>query len=138
MTVETALSAVGLLGLGGLLGTYLQLIWQRRNSVLLQQQEFKDTRFKCIIMLMYTVLDFEKRGRGLEQFGRNFRSREEVLDELKAEWHNAILFASEDALQSIHGFIRDPSVASFKRAALAMRKDLWGGKSSEVLGRLEF
>ena len=138
MTIENALSALGLLGIGGTFGAYLRIIWERRNAALLQKQEFKETRFKCVIVLMYTALDFEKRGRGLEQFGRNFHSKNDVIDELKAEWHNAILFASEDALKSIHAFIREPSVALFKRAALAMRKDLWGGKSSAALENLEF
>ncbi len=138
MTIENALSALGLLGVGSVLGTWLRIIWERRNSALLQKQEFKETRFKCVIMLMYTALDFEKRAPGLVQFGRNFGSRADVIDELQAEWHNAILFASEEALTTIHAFIRQPSVASFKKAALAMRKDLWGGKASKVLADLEF
>jgi hypothetical protein len=84
MNIETALSALGLLGIGGALGTYLRIVWERRNSALLQKQEFKETRYKCVIMLMYTALDFEKRGNGLKQFGRNFHSHEDVIDELAA------------------------------------------------------
>jgi hypothetical protein len=138
MTIENAISALGLLGLGGVLGTYLRILWERRNSALLQNQEFKDARYKCIIMLMYTALDFEKRGPGLKQFGRNFQSNSDVIDELKAEWHNAILFASEEALRSIYVFINQPSAAAFKQSALAMRRDLWGGKMSGTLANLEF
>jgi hypothetical protein len=138
MTVENALSVLGLLGIGGILGTWLQIVLERRNSALLQKQEFKETRYKCIIMLMYTALDYEKRGSGLIKFGRNFSSKDDVLDELQAEWHNAILFALEEALTAIHAFIREPTVKLFKQAALAMRKDLWGGKSSKVLAYLEF
>lgn len=95
MTIENVLSALGLLGLGGALGTYLRIVWERRNTALLKNQDFKDKRYKCMIMLMYTALDFGKRGEGPEEFGRNFQSPEDVIDELKAEWHNAILFASE-------------------------------------------
>ncbi len=138
MTIENVLSILGLFGLGGVFGTYLRIIWERKTHALLKKQEFKDTRYKCLIMLMYTVLDFEKRGAGLKEFGRNFRSREDVLDELKAEWYNAILFASDEALKSIYTFISQPSAASFKRAALAMREDLWGGKTSASLESLEF
>jgi hypothetical protein len=138
MSIENTISALGLLGLGGVIGTYLRIQWERRNASLLQNQEFKDTRYKCIIMLMYTALNFEKRGLNLNQFGRNFQSNDDVIDELKAEWHNAILFASEDALMSIYAFINQPSATAFKQSALAMRRDLWGGKMSDSLKTLEF
>ena len=138
ITFENAISAIGLLGIGGLLGTYVRILLERRTSALSQKQEFKDTRYKCIIMLMYVSLDFEQRGRGLEKFGRNFRSRDEVLAELQTEWHNMILFASDDALKTVHSFIQLPSPSSFKSAALAMRKDLWGGRLSGDLEELEF
>ena len=138
LTVENVLSALGLLGIGGLLGTYLRIVWERKNSAQLQKQEFKDTRYKCIIMLMYTMLDFDKRSKGLDKFGRNFGTKEELLDEIKAEWHNAILFASDEVLEDLHNFIKTPSSDLFKKSALSMRKDLWGGNLSATLESLEF
>jgi len=138
MTIENALSALGLLGVGGVIGTYLRILWERHNTALLHKQEFMETRFKCIILLMYTALNFEERGPGLKQYGRNFHSNDDVIDELKAEWHNAILFASDDVLKSIHAFINKPSVKEFKHAALAMRKDLWGSSSTGTLQSLDF
>lgn len=137
-TVENVLSALGLLGIGGALGTYLRIVWERKGSAQLQKQEFKDTRYKCIIMLMYTLLDFDKRSKGLDKFGRNFKTQEELIDEIKAEWHNAILFASDEVLENLHVFIKNPSAESFKKSALAMRKDLWGGRLSATLESLEF
>ncbi|MBI5461226.1 MAG: hypothetical protein HY941_03470 [Gammaproteobacteria bacterium] len=138
LTVENTLSALGLLGFGGALGTYLRIVWERMSSAQLQKQEFKDARYKCIIMLMYTLLDFDKRSKGLEKFGRDFKTQEELIDEIKAEWHNAILFASDEVLENLHAFIKDPSAESFKKSALSMRKDLWGGKLSATLESLEF
>lgn len=138
MNIENVLSVLGLLGVGGLLGTWLQVFLQRKSSALLQKQEFKETRYKCIIILMYTALDYGKRGSGLAKFGRSFSSEDDVLDELQVEWHNAILFASEDVLREMHAFIREPTVKLFKQAAIAMRKDLWGGKSSQILPYLDF
>ena len=104
----------------------------------LQKQDFKDARYKCIIMLMYTLLDFEKRNIGLDKFGRNFSTPKDLADEIKAEWHNAILFASDEVLENLYSFIKNPSPASFKKTALSMRKDLWGGKLSATLSSLEF
>lgn len=138
LSTENVLSALGLLGIGGAIGTYLRIVWERRNSAQLQKQDFKDARYKCIIMLMYTLLDFEKRNVGLGKFGRNFSTSQDLADEIKAEWHNAILFASDEVLENLYSFIRSPSPASFKKTALSMRKDLWGGKLSATLSSLEF
>jgi hypothetical protein len=74
----------------------------------------------------------------LEKFGRNFQSRKDIFEELQTEWHNMILFASDGALKAVHSFIESPSPARFKAAALAMRADLWGGKVSTDLERLDF
>jgi hypothetical protein len=138
LTVENVLSALGLLGIGGALGTYFCIVWERKNSAQLQKQAFKDTRYKCIIMLMSTLLDFDKRSGGLEKFGRDFKSQEQLIDEIKAEWHNAFLFASDEVLEDMHAFIKEPSAKSFKKSALSMRKYLWGGKLSATLESLEF
>ena len=87
---------------------------------------------------MHAFLNFAKRAPHLEQVGRHFTSQADLLDELKMEWHNMILFASDDALKQVHSFIQSPSVAQFKRAALAMRADLWGGEVSTDLECLDF
>lgn len=138
LTFENVVSALGLLGLGGVLGTYFRILWERRNTALLQKQEFKETRYKCIILLVYSALDFEKHQALLNQHGRNFQSRDELLDELKTEWHNMILFASDDVLTCTHAFISNPSQLAFRKSALVMRKDLWGGKLSPELEKMTF
>jgi hypothetical protein len=138
VTFENAVAAIGLLGVGGILGNYFQILWQRRSADLSKKQEFKETRYKCIILLMYSALDFDRQKEHLVQHGRNFRTRGELLEELQTEWHNMILFASDDALKAVHSFIQSPAAARFKSAALAMRADLWGGKISTDLEHLDF
>lgn len=138
MTIENAIAAIGLLGVGGILGTYFRILWERRNTALLQKQEFKEKRYKCIILLMYSALDFEKNKVMLRQQGRNFAKFEDLLDELKAEWHNMILFASDGVLIDSHAFICNPSYKAFRKASLSMRQDLWGGKLASQLKDLAF
>lgn len=138
MIIEDIVKVVGLLGLGGLIGTYFRILWERRNTALIQKQEFKETRYKCIILLMHGALDFDKNKPMLNQHGRNFQSIDELIDEIKAEWHNMILYASEEVLSESHAFIKNPSQTSFRKVALAMRSDLWGGKVSSHLEQLTF
>ncbi|HBO84332.1 MAG: hypothetical protein A2073_05690 [Deltaproteobacteria bacterium GWC2_42_11] len=138
MNLENVFTILGLLGLGGLLGTYFRILWERKNSALLQKQEFKETRYKCIILLLLSHLDFDKNKPMLHQHGRSYINRiEDLQDELKLEWNNMILFASDEVLSRMREFIENPSQENFQKTAVAMRKDLWGGKiSSEKLKSL--
>jgi hypothetical protein len=138
MTIENAISAIGLLGVGGIVGTYFRMLWERRKTALLHQQEFKETRYKCAILLMYAALDFEGEIPLLRQHGRNFDSLAALMDEVRMEWSNMILFASEDVLVAVHAFIQKPSILTFRKAAIAMREDLWGGKISKSILGLDF
>ena len=88
-------------------------------------------------MLMYSALDFEREKKRLLEHGRDFRSRDELLEELKAEWHNMILFASYEAIREVFLFIQAPNVKFFRTAVIAMRSDLWGGKISPALRNLD-
>jgi hypothetical protein len=130
MTVENGMSVLGLLGVGGILGNYFQFLWNRRNAEFSKLHEFKEARYKCIIILMYGLLNFAKNRENLKGAGRDFESQDDLREELRTEWHNMLLFASEDALHSVQAFIEAPTADTFKAAAVAMRGDLWGGKIS--------
>jgi len=74
---------------------------------------------------------FDKSKPMLQQHGRQYiNSIEDLRDELKLEWNNMILFASSEVLTTMHAFIESSSPKNYKTVALAMRKDLWGGKVS--------
>ena len=138
MTTEIILKILALLGIGGLIGTYVRILCERRNSALLQKQEFKEARYKCILLLMYGRLDFAKQKPMLQQHGRNFSTHDELMDELRAEWNNMLLYAPDEVLRTTHIFIQTPTVDNFRNAVLSMRKDLWGGKVSSDIIKLSF
>ena len=139
MNLESVANVLGLLGLGGLLGTYFRILWERQNIALLQKQEFKETRYKCIIILLLSYLDFEKNKPMLHQHGRQYiKTIEDLKEELQLEWNNMILFASDKVLSTMNEFIKEPTQSNFRKVALAMRKDLWSGKiSSKKLEELK-
>ena len=60
------------------------------------------------------------------------------MDELATEWHNMILFASEEVLVEVHEFIRSPSVETFRTDRNCDALDLWGGRVSDKVLSLKF
>lgn len=131
MNIENVFSMLALLGIGGILGHLFRILWERKSSKLLQKQEFKETRYKCIIILMLSLLDFEKNRQMLYSHGREYiNNKEDLIYELKLEWNNMILYASEEVLQKTYIFIQNPSQDNSHKVTLAMRRDLWGGKLS--------
>ncbi len=140
MTIENVLSVLSLLGVGGLLGAYSQALWERKNTILLQKQEFKETRYKCIILLLLARLDFEKEKKKLHRHGRgNLKNISDLNEELTAEYYNMILYASEEVLTSMSHFLDNPNKKEFQKVTIEMRNDLWGGKlSSDFIKNLDF
>ena len=130
---------IGLLGIGGILGNYFRILWERQNKAQLQKQEYKETRYKCIIMLLLATLDFENEKERIREYNRLYiESLDDLIREIKLELDNMLLFASDEVLMRMSDFIIKPSRESFLKVALAMRKDLWGGKiSAKKIGQIE-
>jgi hypothetical protein len=78
--IQQLLSALGLLGVGGLVSSYLTLLWQRKNANLLRHQEYKEGQYKRIILLVYACTDFAKMSLDLLKAGYVFSTREDVVD----------------------------------------------------------
>ena len=79
---------------------------------------------------MYGLLDFDKEKGKLKKHGRDFANAADLVDELKTEWNNMLFYAADDVLKTFQDFINRPDPENYRRCALAMRKDLWGGKVS--------
>jgi len=50
-TFENAITVIGLLCMGGILGTYLRILWERQNKAQLEKQEYKQKRYLSLIIL---------------------------------------------------------------------------------------
>ncbi|MBN2183351.1 MAG: hypothetical protein JW715_15685 [Sedimentisphaerales bacterium] len=133
MNFENIFSVLAPLFIGGFIVHYIHVLWERKSSQLKKKQEFKETRYKCIIMLMLSLLDFEKNKQMLHLHGREYiNKKEDLIYDLKLELSNMILFASEEVIIKMKDFIQNPSQESFYKVAIGMRQDLWGGKISLV------
>jgi len=54
--MDSLLKIAGLLGIGGLISSYFTLLWQRKNEDTKARQEYKETRYKCVVLLMKALL----------------------------------------------------------------------------------
>ncbi len=130
--MESLIKIVGLLGIGGLISSYLTILWQRRNSEERAKQEYKETRYKCIVLLMRALIEFEKYQKMLIKHGYDISNKEELIDLLQDEQLSAILYASRGFIKSMGKFIVEPNKDNIISAVIEMRKDLW-----KLKGKLE-
>lgn len=93
------------------------------------QHEFKQIRYKAIILLMYASLDFEKHSVTLLKNNRDFKDRSELEDELKTEWTNMTLYATDQVILAMKDFLKNPDMDTYLATTYAMRKDLYNIKT---------
>ena len=58
----------------------------------------------------------------------DIHSASDVIEYLRAEYHEMILYASKPVVLSVKAFIEHPSRDNFLASVLAMRQDLWTGQ----------
>ncbi|MFH1360831.1 MAG: hypothetical protein ABIJ41_07385 [Candidatus Omnitrophota bacterium] len=129
---------LGLLGIGSIIGAFFNSLWERNKTISLQKQEYKETRYKSIILLMYGFLEYKDSSDLLIIHRPDLKTKEKLFLELKTEWNNMILYASDEVLLKSHVFLNKPSHENYKKLAIEMRKDLWGGKISHEIEKLNF
>lgn len=137
MTLENVLAIVGALGLGALIPKLFDIYSDERKNRSQSRHEFKQVRYKAIILLMYTYLDFDERNKFLLAHNRNFRTKKDLLEELLTEWTNMTLFASDNVIRAMKAFVKNPSEDSYLTVTLAMRKNLYNVKTSLTISDLK-
>ncbi|MFH1613660.1 MAG: hypothetical protein ABIG61_01055 [Planctomycetota bacterium] len=136
--MESLIKIVGLLGIGGLVSSYLTILWQRRNTEEKAKQEYKETRYKCVVLLMKALVEFKKYQKMLINHGYDISNREDLIDLLRDEQLSAILYASKGFIKSMGEFIIKPNKDNLISTVIEMRKDLWRLKgklgASDIFG----
>lgn len=62
---------------------------------------------------------------------------QDVLEYLKAEYHEMLLYASKDVIFSVKDFIDGPTREKFLKVILDMRKDLWTRKDDLEINKIK-
>jgi hypothetical protein len=114
------------LGIGGLLGVFAKSMLDKRQFKFSKVFDYKERRYQAITMLMLTAVHPSAYELAQLKRHRPDMSGTEDLDrELELEYHNAMLYASDDVMQSFAAFLKDKSTANYEAVARAMRRDLY-------------
>ncbi|MFZ1935757.1 MAG: hypothetical protein WBL72_21540 [Thermoguttaceae bacterium] len=127
---ETIVSLLTAIGIAGILGAYFQSRFERKKQVQKQEHELKRRRYSCILILMLTKLDPKRGLPHTHEIRPDLRDLTDVEKEIEMELLNGVLYASDNVIQSMGEFVRKPDYPSYIRTAIAMRKDLWGKRTS--------
>ena len=123
--LQIIISLITTFGIGGILGAYFKSYFERKKELKDQEHQLKKTRYGALLMLMLAKLDPKDGLSKLETYRPDLKSVTDLEKEIKVEYYNAIIFASDKVLESMVSFIKAPSYKNYINTAKAIRKDLW-------------
>ena len=121
--IQTILSALTLLGLGGILGGYITYLLDKKKEREFKVLEQKEKRYKSCLLYMDAYFE-PKNIKYLSSRTPDIDDAGDVIEYLKMEYHEMILYASKDVIFSVKAFIENPARDNFLKTILAMRQDL--------------
>lgn len=137
MATSEIIEALGLIGIGGIIVKFLDFFVERKKRKFHTKHEFKETRYKAIILLCYSYLNFENEGAKIIKIRPDISTEELLNQELNVEFMNMTLYASDKVIISMKKFIESKNRPHFNNLILTMRRDLYGIKSKLKVEDLE-
>ena len=135
MNVETIISVLGLLGIGGIIGSYLQHIWNQKGETELRIQNLNENKYRSTLVFMRCVLkpenvnQFNIEDPNIQKLKSKGMVKNYSMKKLIEFYYNSILYASDEVLSMMRQFMKNPSEINFVKTAIAMRRDLWKKKT---------
>jgi hypothetical protein len=121
-------SALTLLGVGGIVGGYITFLLDKKKDLEFKQLEQKEKRYKSC--LLYMDVYFEPKNiKYLSSRQPDIDNAQDVIEYLKAEYHEMLLYAPKEVILSVKAFINNPTRENFLKTVLSMRQDLWVKKN---------
>jgi len=127
-TIKIVFSALTLLGVGGILGGYITYLLDKKKEREFKVLEQKEKRYKSCLLYMDAFFE-PKNIKYLSSRQSDIDNAEDVMEYLKMEYHEMILYASEDVIFSVKTFIENPVRDNFLKTILTMRQDLSAKKT---------
>ena len=123
-TVQLILSALTLLGLGGIIGGYFSHILARNKELQFKILELKEKRYRSCILFMDAYFHPENI-KYLSSRHPDINGAYDVAAYLRMEYQDMLFYAPKSVAVSVKEFIDAPSDELYLRSILQMRKDLW-------------
>lgn len=133
--IQIIFSALTLLGIGGIVGGYITFLLDKKKELEFRRLEQKEKRYKSC--LLYMDVFFEPKNiKYLSSRQPDIDNAHDVIEYLKAEYHEMLLYASKDVILSVRAFIETPNRENFLKTVLSMRQDLWVKKKNLDLNEI--
>lgn len=132
MTTEQILTAIGLVGIGGILKSVADKIADVIKTKSDSKHSLKETRYKAILLLAYGYVNYEKENYSIVLQRPEIKTAERLYQEIVAEWTNMSLYASDAVILKMKIFLEKKDKNSYNELILTMRKDLYGIKTKLI------
>lgn len=129
MVYEEIIAVLGIVGIGGIIATSLTYIFEKRKQIKFSEQEEKEKRYKALTIQMRIVVEPDQM-KYVKQHRPDLKTIEDWKNEVRAEWFNLLMFASDDVIKALKEFVLKPDNLTYAKTVIAMRKDLWNKKTS--------
>jgi hypothetical protein len=116
--------------IGGILVAFCNYIWGKQKERARKENELKERRYFCTILLMYALIDPTELDQ-LKKLRPDIKNLDDLKRELKTEWVNSWIFADDQTILCLKEFLNQPDEKTFTNTVLSMRKELWN-KSSKL------
>ena len=126
---EEIIAILGIVGIGGIIATSLTYVYEKRKQIKFSEQKEKEKRYMAIVIQMRIVVEPDQM-KYVEHLRPDLKTLEDWKNEVRTEWFNLLLFASDDVIKSFKDFILKPNNTTYAKTVIAMRKDLWNKKTN--------
>ena len=121
--IQIIISVLTLLGLGGIVGGYITYLLDKKKEREFKVLEQKEKRYKSCLLYMDAFFE-PKNIKYLSSRQPDIDNAQDVIEYLKMEYHEMMLYASKEVIFSVKAFIENPTHENFLRTILTMRQDL--------------
>jgi len=135
MDIQTILPFIGVLGLGGAIGAYIQHLLNKQRETDTKIQNLNVGKYQSDLVFMRCVLkpenvaQFHINDPNIEKLKTTKDVQEYAQEKLCECYYSSLLYSSDEVLVNLKEFVENPTEANFTNTALSMRKDLWGKRT---------
>lgn len=116
-------SILTLLGVGGIIGGYISYLLDKKKEREFKVLEQKEKRYKSTLLFMDAYFE-PKNIKYLSSRHPDIDNAKDVMEYLKMEYHEMMLYAGKEVIMSVKKFLKKPTYDTFLQTILIMRTDL--------------